>query len=44
MQKSKVKSSVQRAIRSRIVETYPKLGAYIDEIIPKKSQLDLVKL
>lgn len=42
--KSKVKSSVQRAIRSKVIETYPKLAPYIDEIIPKKSQLDLVKL
>ncbi|KAL9617258.1 MAG: hypothetical protein Q9160_007939 [Pyrenula sp. 1 TL-2023] len=42
--KTKVKSSVQRAIRTKVTETYPKLAPYIDEIIPKKSQLDLVKL
>lgn len=42
--KSKVKSSVQRAIRAKIVETYPLLGPHIDEIIPKKSQLDVLKL
>jgi Pre-PUA-like domain len=42
--KSKVKSSVQRAIRTKVVETYPQLAPYIDEIIPKKSQLDLLKL
>lgn len=42
--KSKVKSSVQRAIRSKVVETYPLLAPHIDEIIPKKSQLDLLKL
>lgn len=42
--KSKVKSSVQRAIRTKITETYPLLAPHIDEIIPKKSQLDLVKL
>ncbi|OCK76465.1 translation machinery-associated protein-like protein [Lepidopterella palustris CBS 459.81] len=42
--KSKVKSSAQRAIRGKIVEEYPLLGPYIDEIIPKKEQLDLVKL
>lgn len=42
--KSKVKSSVQRAIRQKVVETYPRLAPHIDEIIPKKSQLDLVKL
>ncbi|KAL9605689.1 MAG: hypothetical protein Q9179_001109 [Wetmoreana sp. 5 TL-2023] len=42
--KSKVKSSVQRAIRSKVTETYPLLAPHIDEIIPKKSQLDLLKL
>ncbi|KAL8925976.1 MAG: hypothetical protein Q9172_001979 [Xanthocarpia lactea] len=42
--KSKVKSSVQRAIRTKIIETYPLLAPHIDEIIPKKSQLDLLKL
>ncbi|KAL8688293.1 MAG: hypothetical protein Q9218_005765 [Villophora microphyllina] len=42
--KSKVKSSVQRAIRNKITETYPLLTPHIDEIIPKKSQLDLLKL
>lgn len=42
--KSKVKSSVQRAIRNKVVETYPLLAAHIDEIMPKKSQLDLLKL
>ncbi|KAF2199868.1 translation machinery-associated protein 20 [Delitschia confertaspora ATCC 74209] len=42
--KSKVKSSAQRAIRTKITDTYPHLTPYIDEIIPKKEQLDLVKL
>ncbi|KIX04918.1 uncharacterized protein Z518_05789 [Rhinocladiella mackenziei CBS 650.93] len=42
--KSKVKSSVQRGIRAKVLETYPKLEPHIDEIMPKKSQLDLVKL
>ena len=42
--KSKVKSSVQRNIRTKIGETYPLLAPHIDEIIPKKSQLDLLKL
>lgn len=42
--KSKVKSSVQRALRAKILETYPKLNSHIDEILPKKEQLDLVKL
>jgi len=38
-----VKTSVQRGIKSKIVETFPKLEAFMDEIIPKKSQLSLVK-
>lgn len=39
-----MKSSVQRAIRSKILEQYPDLSPHIDDLIPKKSQLDLVKL
>lgn len=42
--KSKVKSSVQRGIRSKVLETYPLLEPHIDELIPKKSQLDVVKV
>ena len=42
--KSKVKSSVQRTLRQKFVETYPGFEPYIDEILPKKSQLDVVKL
>ena len=42
--KSKVKSSAQRAIRSKVLEQYPKLEPYIDDILPKKEQLDLVKV
>jgi len=42
--KSKVKSSVQRGIRSKVVEEYPLLEPFIDEIIPKKGQLDHIKL
>jgi malignant T-cell-amplified sequence len=38
-----VKSSVQRAIKGKISETFPKLEPYLEEIIPKKSQLSLVK-
>ncbi|KAF2094517.1 translation machinery-associated protein-like protein [Rhizodiscina lignyota] len=43
-QKSKVKSSVQRGIRTKVTETYPLLAPHIDEIMPKKEQLDLIKL
>ncbi|KAF1826215.1 uncharacterized protein K489DRAFT_376615 [Dissoconium aciculare CBS 342.82] len=42
--KSKVKSSVQRAIRQKVIDTYPRLEPHIDEIMPKKEQLDLVKI
>ncbi|KAF2651892.1 hypothetical protein K491DRAFT_696037 [Lophiostoma macrostomum CBS 122681] len=42
--KSKVKSSAQRGIRSKVVDQYPLLEPYMDEIMPKKEQLDLVKL
>lgn len=35
---------MQRGIRAKIVETYPKLEPHIDDILPKKGQLDLVKL
>ncbi|KAL5118304.1 translation machinery-associated protein 20 [Pleosporales sp. CAS-2024a] len=42
--KSKVKSSAQRGIRSKVLDEYPKLEPFIEEILPKKEQLDLVKL
>ncbi|KAF1975044.1 translation machinery-associated protein 20 [Bimuria novae-zelandiae CBS 107.79] len=42
--KSKVKSSVQRTIRQKVLDTYPLLEPYIEDILPKKEQLDLVKL
>ncbi|EMD00722.1 hypothetical protein BAUCODRAFT_180721 [Baudoinia panamericana UAMH 10762] len=42
--KSKVKSSVARAVRAKVMETYPKLEPHIEEILPKKEQLDIVKL
>ncbi|KAL2832075.1 P-loop containing nucleoside triphosphate hydrolase protein [Aspergillus cavernicola] len=42
--RSKVKSSVQRALRQRLIEAHPLCEPYIDEILPKKAQLDAVKL
>ena len=42
--KSKVKSSVARGIRSKVLETYPLLEPHIDELMPKKGQLDIIKL
>jgi malignant T-cell-amplified sequence len=38
-----VKSSVQRGIKAKIVQTFPKIEGVIEDIIPKKSQLTLVK-
>ena len=35
---------MQRAIRAKVLETYPQLEAHVEEILPKKGQLDLVKL
>ncbi|RHZ88491.1 hypothetical protein Glove_22g199 [Diversispora epigaea] len=40
---SQVKSSVQRSIRSKILEQYKKLESVIDEVLPKKAPLVLVK-
>ncbi|RMZ84334.1 hypothetical protein DV738_g529, partial [Chaetothyriales sp. CBS 135597] len=39
-----IKSSVQRAIRAKVLETYPQLEPHMEAIMPKKSQLDLIKL
>ena len=38
-----LKTSVQRGIRSKIIDTFPKLEPHMEDIIPKKSQLSLVK-
>ena len=43
-QKTKLKSSAQRAIRNKMIETYPQLEPHIDSIVPKKEQLDVMKL
>lgn len=42
--RSKVKSSVQRGLRQKFLDTYPGFEPYIDEVLPKKAQLDAVKL
>lgn len=42
--KTKVKSSVARGVRTKVLETYPLLEPYIDALVPKKSQLDAIKL
>lgn len=35
---------MQRNLRQKLLETYPGFAPYIDEVIPKKAQLDAVKL
>jgi malignant T-cell-amplified sequence len=35
---------VQRGLRAQLLTTYPQLTPYIDEILPKKSQVDALKL
>lgn len=40
---NQMKSSVQRAIRSKLVENYPNTEVYINEILPKKMNLKIVK-
>lgn len=42
--KSKLKSSVQRGLRQSLLTTYPLLNPYIEEIMPKKSSLESMKL
>ncbi|KAI1109573.1 PUA domain-containing protein [Nemania sp. NC0429] len=42
--KSKLKSSVQRSLRTSLLTTYPLLNPYIEEILPKKGSLDAMKL
>lgn len=37
------KSSVQKGIRNSILENYPAIETYLDQIIPKKGDLKIVK-
>ncbi|SCU89057.1 LADA_0E13454g1_1 [Lachancea dasiensis] len=41
--RSNVKSSVQRTLKSKLVRQFPKLEPVIDELVPKKSQVELIK-
>ncbi|KAI3403152.2 TMA20 [Candida oxycetoniae] len=41
--RSNIKSSVQRGLKSNFTNSYPKLEGAIDNIIPKKSQVILIK-
>lgn len=38
-----VKSSVQKAIRSKLLEQFPYLDDYLDQILPKKDPLRVAK-
>ncbi|KAI8329729.1 PUA domain-containing protein [Chlamydoabsidia padenii] len=40
---SQLKSSVQRAIRTKLQEQYPMLEAVLEELIPKKTPIVLIK-
>ncbi|KAI9004409.1 hypothetical protein DFJ74DRAFT_693298 [Hyaloraphidium curvatum] len=40
---SQVKSSVQRGIRAKILDLYPALTPFIDDLLPKKSPLVVAK-
>lgn len=42
--KSKLKSSVQRALRQSLLTSYPLLTPFIDEVMPKKGSLAAMKL
>ncbi|KAJ5151933.1 hypothetical protein N7492_010228 [Penicillium capsulatum] len=42
--RSKVKSSVQRGLRQKLLETYPGFEPFIEEVMPKKASLEAVKL
>ena len=37
------KSSVQKGIRSQVLEQFPHIGEYIDQVLPKKEALKIVK-
>lgn len=41
--RSNVKSSIQRNLKAKLIAQYPKLEEVIDEIIPKKAQIELYK-
>ncbi|KAJ5482273.1 hypothetical protein N7475_001085 [Penicillium sp. IBT 31633x] len=41
--RSKVKSSVQRGLRQKLLETYPGFEPFIEDVMPKKASLEAVK-
>lgn len=40
---TQLKSSVQKGIRNKILETYPDMEPYLDNFLPKKDQFKVVK-
>lgn len=40
---SKIKSSQQRTIRAKILEQYPNVEPYMEEILPKKAPMVVAK-
>jgi isochorismate hydrolase len=40
---TQLKSSVQRSIRAKLVEQFPSIKDYIDDICPKKESMVLIK-
>ncbi|KAK4454442.1 pua domain-protein [Podospora aff. communis PSN243] len=42
--KQKLKSSIQRSLRTSLLTTFPLLTPHIDEVLPKKSSLEQMKL
>lgn len=40
---SKVKSSQQRTIRGKILESYPLIEPYLEDLLPKKAPLVVAK-
>ncbi|KAI9899405.1 hypothetical protein N3K66_005866 [Trichothecium roseum] len=42
--KQKLKSSAQRGLRASLLDSYPLLTPYIDDILPKKASLESMKL
>jgi malignant T-cell-amplified sequence len=40
---TQLKSSVQKAIRVKLVEAYPEIEPFIEQILPKKDAFRIVK-
>lgn len=40
---TQLKSSVQKGIRGKLIETYPHIEDYIENILPKKDAFKIVK-